>query len=286
MSNCLSAMSAGNISKYRDEARTLQLFKRPPKTRLAVLLYHHIGDPKPGTEHLALTVTPSSFRRHVRWLRWRGYTAITPKQWYTWCTTGRGLPIKPIMFTFDDAYADIGKNAFPILDRFGFRAVVFVITAQAGGVTSWDGLPMMSIEELQHWAARGFEIGAHTQTHPDLTALPDGSAADEIAGSKADLAKVGLTPLSFAYPYGGFDDRIRNSVNGVFQLAFTCEEGLNDHGTDPLLLKRTMVHPNDTLLDIELRAALGSSPLDWLRRHIRLRSRLRGILRRFRLLPS
>jgi len=263
----------------------LRLFVQPTIPHLAVLLYHHIGDPKLGTEHLALTVTPSRFRRHVRWLHWRGYTAITPTQWHTWCTTGKGLPRKPIMFTFDDAYADIAKHALPVLDHFGFRAAVFVITAQVGDVTSWDGLPMMTMQELQHWAAHGVEIGAHTRTHPDLTALPDSAATAEITGSKEDLSKAGLRPLSFAYPYGFFNDGIRNSVNGVFQLAFTCEEGLNSHGTDPLLLKRTMVHPNDTLLDIEFRAARGSSPLDWFRQHIRMRSRLANVLRRLKLLP-
>ena len=45
-----------------------------------------------------------------------------------------------------------------------------------------------------------------------------------------------------------------------------------------------MVHPGDTLVDIEFRAAFGKSPLDWLRIHIRLRSRLASALRRFRFL--
>jgi peptidoglycan/xylan/chitin deacetylase (PgdA/CDA1 family) len=261
-----------------------RLFSKPAKRRVAVLLYHHIGIPKPGTEHLALTVTPSKFRRQVRWLRWRGFAAITPAQWFAWCTTGEDLPKKPIIFTFDDAYSDTATHAFPVLEQFGFRSVVFVITRQAGCVTSWDGLTMMTIEELKHWAARGVEIGAHTRTHPDLTTIPDGAVYDEIIGSKKDLSNAGFKPLSFAYPFGYFDDRIRALVDGVFPLAFTCEEGLNDFRTDLLLLRRTMVHPGDTLLDIEFRAAFGKSPIDWLRRHIWLRSRLASALRRLRFL--
>jgi peptidoglycan/xylan/chitin deacetylase (PgdA/CDA1 family) len=189
------------------------------------------------------------------------------------------------MLTFDDAYADLAKHALPVLDHFGFPAVVFVITGQAGCVTSWDGLPMMTIEELQHWAARGIEIGAHTRTHPDLTALPDEAATAEIEGSREDLKNAGLNPFSFAYPYGHFNQRIRNAISGVFKLAFTCEEGLNFRGSDPLLLRRTMVQPIDTLLDIEFRVRRGSSPLDWLRRHIRLRSRLRRGLQYLHLVP-
>jgi len=243
-----------------------------------VLLYHHIGPPKPGTSHLSLTVTPAKFQRQVRWLRWRGYKAVTPSQWLAWRTTGAGLPKKPIMFTFDDAYSDCATYAFPVLQRFGFQSVVFVISGQVGGSTLWDGLPLMTIEQIRYWATHGVEVGAHTRTHPDLITASDHEALDEIAGSIEDLVKAGLRPLSFAYPYGCFDERVKRSVQGVFPLAFTCEEGLNNLQTDPLLLKRTMVQSGDTLLDIEFRAAFGKNPLDWLRSRVRLRTRLKKVL--------
>ena len=41
------------------------------------------------------------------------------------------------MFTFDDAYADCATYAFPVLERFGFQSVVFVISGQVLGLTSW-----------------------------------------------------------------------------------------------------------------------------------------------------
>jgi peptidoglycan/xylan/chitin deacetylase (PgdA/CDA1 family) len=244
-----------------------------------VLLYHHIGNPKPGTSHLSLTISPAKFRRQVRWLRWRGYTAITPSQWLAYCTTGARLPKKPIMFTFDDAYADCATYAFPVLESFAFPSVVYVISGRVGASTCWDGLPLMNMEQIQYWDAHGVEIGAHTRTHPDLTAASDRETEDEIAGSKVDLIHAGLSPLSFAYPYGCFDERVKKKVEGTFPLAFTCEEGLNNLRTDPLLLRRTMVQPGDTLLDIEFRAALGRSPLDWLRSRVRLRTRLKKALR-------
>jgi peptidoglycan/xylan/chitin deacetylase (PgdA/CDA1 family) len=157
------------------------------------------------------------------------------------------------MFTFDDAYADCATYAFPVLERFGFQSVVFVISGQVLGLTSWDGLPMMTIEQIRYWDAHGVEIGAHTRTHCDLTAASDQVVEDEVTGSKEELIRAGLRPLSFAYPYGSLDERGRKSVQGVFPIAFTCEEGLNDLCTDPLLLKRTMVQPGDSLLDIEFR---------------------------------
>jgi len=190
------------------------------------------------------------------------------------------------MFTFDDAYADCATYAFPVLEQYGFPSAVFVISGHVGGSTSWDGLPMMTMDQIHFWDAHGVEIGAHTRTHPDLTAASDQEVTDEVTGSKEDLMKAGLRPVSFAYPYGSFDERVRKSVQGVFLLAFTCEEGLNDLRTDPLLLKRTMVQPGDTLLDIEFRAAFGANPLDRVRSRIRLRSRLASVLRHLGLLAG
>jgi peptidoglycan/xylan/chitin deacetylase (PgdA/CDA1 family) len=255
------------------------------KQQLAVLLYHHVGFPTRESKLWRLTLSPAKFRRQVRWLRWRGYTSITPSQWLAWCSTGVGLPKKPIMFTFDDAYADISRYALPVLERFGFQSAVFVISGKTDGLTPWCGLPLMTMDQIRHWAKRGVEIGAHTRTHPDLTEVATKALAEEIRGSKEDLTKAGLKPVSFAYPHGRLNGRIRASVSGEFPMAFTIEEGLNDSRTDPLLLKRTTVWPDDMLIDIEFRAALGRSPLDWLRSRIRLRSRFFWALRQLKLLP-
>jgi peptidoglycan/xylan/chitin deacetylase (PgdA/CDA1 family) len=266
--------------------KTIQLAGTSSGQGLSVLLYHRIGIPKPETNHLALTVTPEKFRRHVRWLRWRGYTAITPTQWLEWCETKQPFPKKMVMFTFDDAYADNCTHAFPVLERYGFPCAVFVISGRVGGVASWDGLPLMTAQQIKHWSEHGVEIGAHTRTHPSLTDVSGDVVAEEVEGCKEDLRKAGLSARSFAYPYGHVDERVWESVSKFFQLAFTCEDGLNDFGTDPCLMRRTMVQPGDTLLDIEIRAALGENPLDRLRSRIRLRSRLVNAIRHLRILSD
>jgi peptidoglycan/xylan/chitin deacetylase (PgdA/CDA1 family) len=228
-----------------------------PEQRVAALLYHHVGFPSPGTGHLGLTVAPAEFERQARWLRLRGYTAITPSEWLAWRDTGKDLPEKPVMFTFDDGYADIGVYALPALERCGFRSAIFVITQKTGGAAAWDDLPLMTMDQIRYWAGRGVEIGAHTRTHPRLAGLSAEDTAVEIGGSRRDLEDAGIAPLAFAYPYGCYDDRMRECAGSFFAAAFTCDEGMNGRETDPLLLKRTIVQPDDTLLDVEYRAAFG-----------------------------
>jgi GT2 family glycosyltransferase/peptidoglycan/xylan/chitin deacetylase (PgdA/CDA1 family) len=266
----------------RREVGSWQALRNGFGHRVAVLLYHHIGHPAATAEHLSLTISPAKFLRQVRWLRWRGYTAITPRQWLAWRASDEPLPRKAVMLTFDDAYADLAAHALPVLERYAVPSAVFVITGNMCDSATWEGRPTMTMEQVRHWAVRGVEIGAHTRQHPDLTVLSDDSVAPEVKGSQQDLAEAGVAALSFAYPYGRVDDKVRRSVSDVFPLAFTCQEGLNDLATDPWLLRRTMVQRSDTLLDIAFRAALGMSPLSRARSRLRLRTRFRSGLRRLR----
>jgi GT2 family glycosyltransferase/peptidoglycan/xylan/chitin deacetylase (PgdA/CDA1 family) len=271
--------NVARLAGARWEAGSWSALRAIFRPRLAVLLYHHVGTATPRTSQESLTVSPAQLERHVAWLRRRGYSAITPAMWIAWRVAGTPLPRKPVMITFDDGYADLVANAFPVLRRHGFGAAAFVITGKPGGLETWEGLPVMTGEQIRQCHAEGIEIGGHGRTHRELTAICDADVVDEVAGSHHDLAAMGLAPVSFAYPFGCHDERVRAAIAGRYQLAFTCDEGLNDLTTDPLLMRRTMVQPRDTLLDIELRAALGWSPFTSIRSALRVRSRARRVVR-------
>jgi peptidoglycan/xylan/chitin deacetylase (PgdA/CDA1 family)/GT2 family glycosyltransferase len=242
--------------------------------RLPVLLYHHIGARTPRTRSSALTVNSASFKRQVRWLRWRGYVGITPAQWLAWRSTGEPLPAKPVLITFDDAFADIVQHAFPVLKQYGHRAAVFVISGLMRSGEVREGLPVMTQDQILDWSTRGIEFGAHTRTHPNLTTESEDRIEREVKGSQEDLEAAGIHPISFAYPLGAFNEQVRRAVDQAFSIAFTCEEGTNDLRTDPLLMKRIMVLPSDSLLDLEFRLALGWSPFYALRHRLRIGSRI------------
>jgi peptidoglycan/xylan/chitin deacetylase (PgdA/CDA1 family) len=243
------------------------------------LLYHHIGLPTVHTEAAGLTIRPHKFEQHIRLLRWLGYNTITTGQWLAWYKNRNPLPDKPILLTFDDAYVDTGQFALPLLEKYGFGGCVFAIT---GHGKCWEGLPVMTAEDLRAWVARGIEIGAHTRTHPNLSSVDNITMESEVRGSRDDLIKAGLSPTSFAYPYGIVDDRTRAVVAKSYEIAFTCDEGLNDIHTDLMLMRRTCVSSRDTLIDVALHARLGWNPLRNVAASVRRRSRrLRRILRGF-----
>jgi hypothetical protein len=88
--------------------------------------------------------------------------------------------------------------------------------------------------------------------------------------------------VSFAYPYGFYNQAVHDCVRGAFDLAFLAGEtmnGMNYFETAPHLLQRTLVLPADSWLDVACRARWGRSPLMDLRARLLLRTRLKRAAR-------
>jgi hypothetical protein len=83
--------------------------------------------------------------------------------------------------------------------------------------------------------------------------------------------------VSFAYPYGAFDERAIAAVREVYAIAFSTQEGIADLQTDRWRLPRFMVLPTDRPLELTLAFRFGWSP-----RHALRRSRCGLALRRLR----
>ena len=243
--------------------------------RLPVLAYHRIG-PLVSGANPALTVSPRRFARQLALLHCLGYRSIAPGDWLQWSLCAKPLPRRPILLTFDDAYADLAVHAFPAIVARGLSATLFAPSAKLGAENDWDETllagthpathRLLESVELARWKERGIEIGAHSRTHARLTELPSEALATELEGSRRELEQLLDAPVaSFAYPFGAVDERVRDATATTYETAFTIEEGLNTLATDLLLLRRTTVEPEDTLADVVLRLWLGWSPLHRLR---------------------
>lgn len=248
--------------------------------RCVALLYHHIGQASAGA-YPDLTLSPREFERQIRWLARRGYTGIRPADWFAWYKSGSSLPPKPILITFDDAYADIAEHALPILRQFGFGAAVFVATGRIGQTSDWDeglgypALPLMSAAQIRYWAGEGIEFGAHSRMHPNLTKLSREALGEEVAASCDDLAVLLDHPvIAFAYPFGAYNNTVHGAVQSSFGLAFTADSGFNSRQTDPHLLRRIIIKPKQSMLAFSLLVRLGEH---W-RSKLALRTRLKRAL--------
>ena len=103
------------------------------KVRVPILMYHYISDPPADADiyRKDLSLPPSRFESHLKYLKDNGYQTITLDELLDFLTTGKPLPEKPVILTFDDGYADNYANAFsaapeirhdrPLLHHHRFR---------------------------------------------------------------------------------------------------------------------------------------------------------------------
>jgi len=139
------------------------------------------------------------------------------------------FPRGMVSFTFDDGYRNVYDDALPILDRAGIRSTQSIIT----GGTFVDP-NYITRAQLKVMAARGHEIASHTRTHAALATVSVRRAWDEIAGSKNDLATLGIRTVSFAYPFGSYSDATMSLVKGAGYVgARSSDEGYNTPSSDP-----------------------------------------------------
>jgi glycosyltransferase involved in cell wall biosynthesis/peptidoglycan/xylan/chitin deacetylase (PgdA/CDA1 family) len=245
---------------------------------LPVLCFHRVGPPVQGANP-ELTVTPRKFRAQLGLLRLLDYTPISASAWLAWCRSAEPVPRRPVLLTFDDAYADLHDHAFPALAAKGYGATLFAPSELLGKENHWDEALQAGSHTVSHrlldstavvaWHRQGVEVGAHSRTHARLPTLSSRDLAVEVDGSKRDLERLlGASVTTFAYPFGAADERVRDATASVFDTAFTIDEGLNTLATDPLMLRRSVVQPSDTPLDLLFRLWLGWSPLHRLRRRL------------------
>lgn len=188
---------------------------RPDHGEVLILCYHSISDRWPSR----LAVTTSQLDDQIGELVDRGYRGVTFSEVVTQPPKGA----KRLAVTFDDGYSSLVRDALPVLESHGVPATVFVPTGFPDrepeliwpGIEDWARTPHRGELEPLGWdalrklAARGWEIGSHTRTHPHLTRLGDAALEEELRESRVELERHLDRPCrSVAYPYGDVDERV------------------------------------------------------------------------------
>lgn len=182
-------------------------------SEVLVLCYHGVSD----TWRAPTTVAPAALEEQLADLLRRGYRGATLSQALTNPPASRTLAV-----TFDDAHASVGELAAPILAGLGLPGTVYVPTdfPDSGRPMGWEGYDMwlgtehepelacMGWERLGELHEAGWEIGSHTRSHPRLPRLEEEQIREELNESRRVCEERIPAPcLSFAYPYGDFDER-------------------------------------------------------------------------------
>jgi peptidoglycan/xylan/chitin deacetylase (PgdA/CDA1 family)/glycosyltransferase involved in cell wall biosynthesis len=229
-----------------------------------VLAYHAFGEDEEGDR---FATSRRAFARQLRLLRLLRYRVVSFAELAATLRAGEAPSPRTAVITIDDGYTDNLTIARPLLRRRRFPATIFLVSGRLGGVNDWTeegavaGRRLVSESEATELAGDGIEIGAHTRTHPALTAIVGEQLDEELVGSRKDLEALLDTPVrAFAYPYGFFSSASVTAVrNAGYEGACTVENRLARLGDDPLEIPRLEIRGGDSTLTFLRKLWLGGA---------------------------
>lgn len=252
-----------------------------------ILGYHGVTRAARRHDLSMLLVDPRRFRAQIELLVSAGFRFATVAE-LAGMAAGGDPPVGYAAISFDDGLRNNYTTALPILRDYGIPATVYVTIGFIEGVNPWIGAGgdnrMLSRDEILRLVEAGWELGAHTLSHPDLSRLGYEECRREIEGSKIELEAITGNPVAtLAYPFGRYGaTALMAAADSGLIAAVTTGRG----GPDRFEWKRAMIGAADPMPLVVLKLAdryeplLQSPPIDLARRWSKtLRERIQGLPR-------
>lgn len=220
------------------------------------------------------SVTAGTFERHLAYLEKNGYRTVTMDEVLDHMRGGNVLRGKCVVLTFDDGDESVYRFAYPLLEKYGMKGTIFIITSKMG--QQWNELSISSIDQLREMQRSGvMAIESHTHDmhyklkrgddpHPkfDLFALSD--SREERNAVLGDLEKSrSLIEHLFdeesrvlAWPFG-FGSAPSDSIarDAGFEGICSLWPGTNYVGDSPYFIKRYTITARTSMRTFRLMAS-------------------------------
>lgn len=253
-----------------------------------ILSYHEISE-KSETLDSSYAVTPANFEAQVQWFIKNGYHFVNIDAILKYRKNGKPLPDKAVLMTFDDGYASVYANAFPIIKKYKIPVVIALVGSwlEAKEKVDFDGHMIarekfLTQEQLKEMVQSGLiEIASHTHSlHKGIAGNPQGNMQpavrtrqwlaqtqkyeDEASYQKRiynDLLKnntflekyTGQKPRIIVWPYGHYNIEVRKIAEKLgMPIGLTLDDGSNTRTTPLWGLRRILVEQKMTLKELEL----------------------------------
>lgn len=247
-----SIVSLFDLDRITNRIESLyQSFYSRKRYEVPILLYHRIiTDSSQAGKH-GTYVTLEQLEGHFKYLKRNRYTPVTFRELSLIKRFDQDK--KYVVLTFDDGYRDNYTLLTPLLDKYKFKAVIYLVTNKAEN--SWDlkdegrTFPLLTREQILEMSRRGVEFGAHTMNHVDLTRVGVEEAWKEITGSKKYIQSLlGKDVNTFAYPYGKVNDAVKELVRKAgFKYGIGTVNGPLAIQEDLLNIRRIVIHPDTNI---------------------------------------
>ena len=212
---------------------------------LSILTYHAIDQ-----RQSIISLTPEKFHWQMEALARHKLKGISLAGAFEHFSQAGRFPERSVVLTFDDGYRSVFEQALPVMSTLGFSGTAFIPTDFIGMSAEQAqrrqpdlDRDMMNWRHLETLQQSGFEIGAHSMSHADLTRTPMAVTQRELVAAGQCLEqRIGRPVRSFAYPFGRYNQQVRSVAAQHYKYACTTELGHNRPACDRLLLKRLDVY--------------------------------------------
>ncbi len=233
----------GTVKEDRPAVPTNEGMEEASKAEEFVMfVYHRFGDPR----HITTNISLEDFRRQMEYLKSAGFEVVTLSE-----AMKTSLPDgkKRAVISVDDSYKSFLTGAMPVLNEYDFPATLFVNTETVGGD---DFLTWGQLDSLRE---AGIEIGNHSHSHSYFLDMPqevylENFRQDVTKAQRLFREHLGMEPEVFAYPYGEYDEPMKEVIRNLGFIAGTAQNsGVVLKGLDNFALPRFPV--SDAYAELE-----------------------------------
>jgi peptidoglycan/xylan/chitin deacetylase (PgdA/CDA1 family)/glycosyltransferase involved in cell wall biosynthesis len=250
-----SRFSIDTVAKEVESVYLSARMKKLAPGFIPVLMYHKIPVNPIESAH-KIFVTATNFRKHLEFLKRKHFTPITFTEYFQFFSGQKPketFPENPIILTFDDGYEDNYTNLLPLMNEFNYKGVIFFLGDEQKNYNFWDADAgehkdmLMNLEQKKAFVKAGWEIGAHSMTHADLTQCDSATLAFEVLESRRRLQEqLNISVISFAYPTGHCNEKVKRFVreNG-YRFGIATDTGGMHIEDDHYQIFRINMFPHD-----------------------------------------
>jgi peptidoglycan/xylan/chitin deacetylase (PgdA/CDA1 family) len=187
-----------------------------------IFLYHRFDD----FRHPYTNTSTKVLIRQFEYLKQNGYKVVDSKILLQKAKNGENVD-KLVAFQIDDSFKSFYQKGFPIFKKYHYPFTLFVYVEGTdkrwGDFMDWD-----MVREVAKYG----DIQLHSYSHPHLTKLSNIEIIDDTQKGLNILRAKAYKIDSYAYPYGEYNDRVKNILSPLFKYIYNQNEGAIDKNVD------------------------------------------------------
>lgn len=186
--------------------------------KIAILTYHNVIEKVENKNGVDISV--DYFDKQMKWLFNNGYKTITLDEFYDWKKGKVKLPNKSVVITFDDGWESIYSKVIPILEKYNFKATVFVIWGEHKKYNNFEYLSKNQIEDIESnypnikLESHSFALHRHEEAY---------SKDYNLYTKDIEIVnEINRNVKYYAYPFGIYNNEYKKALkDNNYKLAFT-----------------------------------------------------------------